>query len=250
MRKGEEEMGFNFAEEEINGMYNMYSTCLNEIHEETKGITDALSNFARELRYQPVIKLSNKAVEYYNEALKQDEIKAMEEWENSDLSFTKVMKAMSAGDSAENRSKQLEAQIEEQIQSWKRIEDSLTEIDTTNWKCDISDFENIKQEINSFIENLETKQNQYENDMENRKSENEIYVSIEPVVIQSIAIVIAGFREGISGSFAELAQEFENKSNMVKGLGAASAQTATAKAQSFVSSGAAALKAKVKEILE
>ena len=174
----------------------------------------------------------------------------MEEWENSDLSFTKVMKEMSAGDSAENRSKQLEAQIEEQIQSWKRIEDSLTEIETTNWKCDISDFENIKQEINRFIENLETKQNQYENDMENRKSENEIYVSIEPVVIQSIAIVIAGFREGISGSFAELAQEFENKSNMVKGLGAASAQTATAKAQSFVSSGAAALKAKVKEILE
>lgn len=144
----------------------------------------------------------------------------------------------------------MEAQIEEQIQSWTRIEDSLTEIDTTNWKCDISDFENIKQEINRFIENLETKQNQYENDMENRKSENEIYVSIEPVVIQSIAIVIAGFREGISGSFAELAQEFENRSNKVKGLGTASAQTATAKAQSFVSSGAAALKAKVKEILE
>ena len=250
MRKGEEEMGFNFAEEEINEMYSLYSACLNEIHEETKGVADALSNFARELKYQPVIKLSDKAVEYYNEALKQDEIKAMEEWENSDLSFTKVMKEMSAGDSAENRSKQLEAQIEEQIQSWKRIEDSLTEIETTNWKCDISDFENIKQEINRFNENLETKQNQYENDMENRKSENEIYVSIEPVVIQSIAIVIAGFREGISGSFAELAQEFENKSNMVKGLGAASAQTATAKAQSFVSSGAAALKAKVKEILE
>ena len=67
-------MGFNFAEEEINEMYNMYSVCLNEIHEETKGIADALSNFARELKYQPVIKLSNKAVEYYNEALKQDEI--------------------------------------------------------------------------------------------------------------------------------------------------------------------------------
>ncbi len=196
-------MGFNFAEEEINEMYSLYSACLNEIHEETKGVADALSNFARELKYQPVIKLSDKAVEYYNEALKQDEIKAMEEWENSDLSFTKVMKEMSAGDSAENRSKQLEAQIEEQIQSWKRIEDSLTEIETTNWKCDISDFENIKQEIDRFIENLETKQNQYENDMENRKSENEIYISIEPVVIQSIAIVVAGFKEGISGSFAE-----------------------------------------------
>lgn len=243
-------MGFNFAEEEITEMYNLYRTCLDEIHKETKGIADTLANFANELKYQPVVKLSIEAVKYYNEALKQDEIKAMEDWENSDLSFTKVMEEMSAGDSAKNRSKQLEAQIEEEIQSWKGIEDSLTEIDTTNWKCDASDFENVKQEINRFIEELETKQNQYENDMENRKSENEIYVSIEPVVIQSISIVIAGFREGISGSFAELAQEFENKSNKVKGLGAATAQTTTAKAQSFVSSGASALKAKVKQILD
>lgn len=243
-------MGFNFAEEEITEMYNLYRTCLDEIHKETKGIADTLANFANELKYQPVVKLSIEAVKYYNEALKQDEIKAMEDWENSDLSFTKVMEEMSAGDSAKNRSKQLEAQIEEEIQSWKGIEDSLTEIDTTNWKCDASDFENIKQEINRFIEELETKQNQYENDMENRKSENEIYVSIEPVVIQSISIVIAGFREGISGSFAELAQEFENKSNKVKGLGAATAKTTTAKAQSFVSSGASALKAKVKQILD
>lgn len=243
-------MGFNFAEEEITEMYNLYRTCLDEIHKETKGIADTLANFANELKYQPVVKLSIEAVKYYNEALKQDEIKAMEDWKNSDLSFTKVMEEMSAGDSAKNRSKQLEAQIEEEIQSWKGIEDSLTEIDTTNWKCDASDFENIKQEINRFIEELETKQNQYENDMENRKSENEIYVSIEPVVIQSISIVIAGFREGISGSFAELAQEFENKSNKVKGLGAAIAQTTTAKAQSFVSSGASALKAKVKQILD
>ena len=243
-------MGFNFAEEEITEMYNLYRTCLDEIHKETKGIADTLANFANELKYQPVVKLSIEAVKYYNEALKQDDIKAMEDWENSDLSFTKVMEEMSAGDSAKNRSKQLEAQIEEEIQSWKGIEDSLTEIDTTNWKCDASDFENVKQEINRFIEELETKQNQYENDMENRKSENEIYVSIEPVVIQSISIVIAGFREGISGSFAELAQEFENKSNKVKGLGAATAQTTTAKAQSFVSSGASALKAKVKQILD
>lgn len=243
-------MGFNFAEEEINEMYNLYRACLDEIHKETKRIADTLADFANELKYQPVVKLSIEAVKYYNEALKQDEIKAMEDWENSELSFTKVMEEMSAGDSAKNRSKQLEAQIEEEIQSWKGIEDSLTEIDTKNWKCDASDFENIKQEINRFIEELETMQNQYENDMENRKSENEIYVSIEPVVIQSISIVIAGFREGISGSFAELAQEFENKSNKVKGLGAATAQTTTAKAQSFVSSGASALKAKVKQILD
>lgn len=243
-------MGFDFAEEEINEMYNMYSACLNVIHEKTKEIADTLSDVARELKYQPVVKLSIEAVEYYNEALKQDEIKAMEEWENSDLSFTKVMEEMSAGEGAKNRSKQLESQIEEQIQSWKRIEENLTEIDTTNWKCDVEDFENIKQNIERYIESMETLQNQYENNIENKKSENEIYISIEPVVIQSISIIIEGFKTGISESFSELLQEFENKSNKVRGLGANAAQTVAAKSQSFVSSGASALKAKVKQILD
>lgn len=228
----------------------MYSACLNVIHEKTKEIADTLSDIARELKYQPVVKLSIEAVEYYNEALKQDEIKAMEEWENSDLSFTKVMEEMSAGEGAKNRSKQLESQIEEQIQSWKRIEENLTEIDTTNWKCDVEDFENIKQNIERYIESMETLQNQYENNIENKKSENEIYISIEPVVIQSISIIIEGFKTGISESFSELLQEFENKSNKVRGLGANAAQTVAAKSQSFVSSGASALKAKVKQILD
>lgn len=53
---------------------------------------------------------------------------------------------------------------------------------------------------------------------------------------QSISIVIAGFKSGISESFSSLAQEFETRSNEVRGLGANAAQTAAAKSQNFVSS--------------
>lgn len=243
-------MGFNFAEEEITEMYNMYSSCLDEIHEETKGISDKLANYARELKYEPVIKLSHEAISFYNEGLKQSELKALEDWKSSELSFTQVMEQMRAGESAKHRSKQLENQIEQQIQSWKRIDDDLTGIDTTNWRCDTEDFENIKQDIDSYINSMETKQNQYENNIENQKSENEIYISIEPVVLQSIAIIVEGFKTGISESLLDLSRRFEDKSNIVRGLGADAAQTVAAKSQSFVSSGASALKAKVKQILD
>lgn len=244
-------MGFNFSEDEISSMYKMYQDCLSEIQEETKGVAEALTAKAQELKYEPVVKLSVEAVKYYNEELKQAELRAMDEWQSSDLSFTKVMEKMSAGENAKNRSRQLEAQIQQEIQSWKRLDDSsLSGINTTNWRCEVSDFESIKQEINRFVESLEAMQNQYTNNIENQKSENEIYISIEPVVAQSISIVIAGFKSGISESFASLAQEFETRSNEVRGLGANAAQAAAAKSQGYVSSGASALKAKVKQILD
>lgn len=244
-------MGFNFSEDEIKSMYEMYQNCLSEMQEETKGVVEELTERAQELKYEPVIKLSVEAVKYYNEELKQAELNALNEWQNSDLSFSKVMEKMSAGDRAKERSKQLEADIEQEIQSWKGIDDSgLSNIDTTNWRCEVSDFENIKQIINSFVGSLEEKRNQYTNKIETQKDENEIYISIEPVVVQSISIVIAGFKSGISESFASLAQEFETRSNEVRGLGANAAQTAAGKSQGFVSAGASALKAKVKQILD
>lgn len=244
-------MGFNFKEEEITDMYKMYQDCLNEIQEETKRVAQTLTGYSGELKYEPVIKLSIEAVNYYNEELKQAELRALEEWQSGELSFSKVMEKMSAGENAKNRSRKLESQIEQEILSWKKIDDSgLAGIDTTNWKCEASDFENIKQEIDRFIETLESKQKQYSNNVENLKSENEIYISIEPVILQSITIVMEGFRSGISESFAALAQEFENRSNEVQGLGANAAHSAAARAQNFVSNGATALKAKVKQILD
>lgn len=244
-------MGFNFKEEEITDMYKMYQDCLNEIQEETKRVAQSLTGYSGELKYEPVIKLSIEAVNYYNEELKQAELRALEEWQSGELSFTKVMEKMSAGENAKNRSRKLEAQIEQEILSWKKIDDSgLAGIDTTNWKCEVSDFENIKQEIDRFIGTLESKQKLYSNNVENLKSENEIYISIEPVILQSITIVIEGFKAGISESFAALAQEFENRSNEVQRLGANAAHSASASAQNFVSNGATALKAKVKQILD
>lgn len=89
-------MGFNFSEEEISSMYKMYQDCLSEIQEETKGVAETLATHAQELKYEPVIKLSVEAVKYYNEELKQAELRAMDEWQSSDLSFTRVMEKMSA----------------------------------------------------------------------------------------------------------------------------------------------------------
>ena len=244
-------MGFNFSEDEITNMYQMYQNVLETIQESTQKVVEQITTKAQELKYEPVIKLSMEAITYYNEELKNAEMRALTEWQGGELSFTRIMEKMSAGENAKNRSRMLESQIEEEIQSWRAVDSSqLNGIDTTNWRCEVSDFEAIKQIIDQYVASLEEQQNQCTSAIEGKKEENEIYISIEPVVLQSVAIVIEGFRTGINGSFTELAHEFESRENEVRGLGMGVAQNATAKSQSFVSGGVSALKAKVKQILD
>lgn len=244
-------MGFNFSEDEINEMYRMYQNALGTIQEQTQKVVEQLTAKAQKLKYEPVIKLSVEAVTYYNEELKNAEMRALSEWQSSDLSFTRFMERMSAGEDAKNRSKTLESQIEEEIQSWKSLDFSqLNGIDTANSTCYVSDYEDIKQIIDQYISSLEDQQNQYMNSIESKKEENDIYISIEPVVLQSIAIVVEGFKAGVNASFAELAQEFETREKESQALGAGAAQNAISKSQSLVDGSVSALKAKVKQILD
>ena len=81
---------------------------------------------------------------------------------------------MFAEEDVENINSQTELQIKKQIQSWDEIR--YEEIDVTNWKYSISDFESIKTEIDGFIELLETKKDQYESNMKNYKLKNFLYL--------------------------------------------------------------------------
>lgn len=244
-------MGFNFSEDEIAEMYQMYQNVLNIVQESTQQVVEQITAKAQELKYEPVIRLSAEAVTYYNEELKNAEIRALSDWQSSELSFTRLMQKISAGESAQNRCRSLEAQIEEEIQSWRAVDSSqLNGIETANLKIDVSDFEDIKQIIAQYISTLEDQQNQSASAVESKKEENDIYISIEPVILQSIAIVIEGFKEGIKESYSDLAREYEINQNEARALGAGAAQNAIAKAQNIVSSGVSALKAKVKQILD
>ena len=107
----------------------------------------------------------------------------------------------------------------------------------------------IKQTIDNFVSTLENTLGQMASRVGNNKDENEIYISIEPVILQSIKIVIDGFRYEISGSFSELAEAFNLRLQEVRKLGNETAQNVSAKSQSMVSDGVSALK-KVKTILE
>lgn len=244
-------MAFNFSEDEIRNMYGVYQNTLQSIQEQTKKVAEQIATKAKELRYYPVIEVSRDAVEYYNEELKNTVLKAMQTWQESEASFSKIMEKMSAGEDAKNRSKELETKIVDEIESWGSIDDSgLNSIDTTNWQCKVEDFQDIKEMISDFTETMDELLASNARDLENKKDENTIYVSIEPVVLQTISIVNEGFKTGIDESFTTLSQEFANKESEAQSIAANAAQSVSSKAQSLVSSGTSALKAKVRKILE
>lgn len=244
-------MGFCFSEEEIKSMYGMYQNVLNDIQESTNNIVKEIGDISKELKYLPVINLSKEAVTYYNEGLKESEVSLLERWKEGELSFSKFMERFHAGEKAKERSNRLEGEIEEQIKSWKSIDLSeLDSIDCTYSRCHLEDFENIQKEIENYINKLNEMEEHYSSEIEKQKEENDIYISIEPVILQSIAIVEEGFREGISKSYDKLKQDFANKEREQKTLGNGVKQDISSKAKNLISSGLSAFKSKTNGLLD
>lgn len=244
-------MGYKFREEEINEMYQLYQETLEAIHDQTKGIAEELTEHAKRMTYEPVIELAVESINYYNYDLKMTEKKALADWQDSDLSFTAIMRLMRAGEEAEAESRRLEGNIESQIESWRGLDSSqLSGITSKYWEGDTKDFEIIRQAISNFVVSLEDLLGQMASRIAQKKDQNEIYISIEPVILQSIQIVIEGFRQGISESFDELARGVEENVQIARSRASQTAQNINLRSKSSVSDGVAALKAKVKNILE
>ena len=70
-------------------MYQMYEEVLGEIQNETQYVVEHLGEKAQRAQYKPVTELSIEAVRYYNEELKDAELKALKDWQDSEISFQK-----------------------------------------------------------------------------------------------------------------------------------------------------------------
>lgn len=244
-------MAYNFREDQINEMYSLYTDSLDTIQRLAKSVVDKMSEKATELKYDPVVKVCRAVVSYYNEELKQNELRALQSWQDSEMSFENIMKLQKAGENAVSRSRTLESNIDGQIQAIQPVGgEDLDTIDTTNWKCEKKDFQDFKQIIDRFIKELEIEQKQYETKISAKMEDNTIYVSIKPVIIQTFSIVSEGFKSGITESFSELANEFEERENAVKAKGASASETAAHRAQSLSSEGVNDLKNKLRTIWE
>lgn len=244
-------MAFNFSEENINEMYAMYRSALESIHQQAQSVVQGITEKARELKYELFIQLSKEAIEYYNVELKNAAKKTLEDWQQSDASFSKIMEKMRAGEDAIARSKELETQITDEIESWKSIDSTdLDSINTVNWNGKLSDFEEVIDKITSFIDSLEDEKNASASKIDNKKEENTIYIAIEPVILQTYSIVSEGFQSGISESYIQLSQEFERREQEAKSNGANASESIQTNSHNFINSSKSVLKAKVKTILE
>lgn len=244
-------MAVDFSESQIDEMYGMYQEALEGIGSEALQVVNNLCEVAQEVRYEPVVELSKKAVEYYNEDLQKTVLDTMREWQEGDDSFAAFMDKMRAGDAAERRSKELEAQIADSVEEWPRADDGIFDsIDTTNWHCDVENFEEINALVNSFVGTLETERGTYADNLENRVTENTIYVCIQPVILGTFSIVAEGFTQGINESFKSLAELFSEREQEAQKMGSEAAQGVAAASKRSVAEGANAIKDTVRTIFE
>lgn len=216
-------MAFDFREEAIDEMYGMYNTVLESLHGKIDIVTKNIIDKAKEMQYKPMVDLCGAATKYCNDTLRSDIKKAMSDWQSSEQSFPRLLDELMAGEEAIDRAKQLEQQIAGSIDNWKRVDDES--ISTANANAKSEDFEKVQQIVNNCITGLEQLEATYRTKIQEKKNDNTIYVSIEPVVLSSIAIVKNGFEVAIRTSFNELARTFVKQDEKARSMGENTAET-------------------------
>lgn len=240
-------MAFDFREEAIDEMYGMYNTVLKSLHGKIDIVTKNIIDKAKEMQYKPMVDLCGAATKYCNDTLRSDIKKAMSDWQSSEQSFPRLLDELMAGEEAIDRAKQLEQQIAGSIDNWKRVDDES--ISTANANAKREDFEKVKQIVNNCITGLEQLEATYRTKIQDKKNDNTIYVSIEPVVLSSIAIVKNGFEVAIRTSFNELASTFERQDQKASSMGDDTAETVKKNAQEIAKQGAQKLQEVVRKII-
>lgn len=242
-------MAFDFREEAITEMYGMYQGVLESLHEQINDVTQNIIDKAKEMQYKPMVDLCSAATKYCNATLKSDIKKTMSNWQDSEKSFPKLLDELMAGEEAISRAKQLEQQIAGSIDIWKGVEDQSASIRTANANAKKEDFERVQQMVRNCVGKLEQLESGYNQKIQEKKADNTIYVSIEPVVLASVAIVKNGFETAISTSFRELARVFEQQDQKAKAMGNNTAQRVKNDAQKIVQEGAQKLQETVRKII-
>ena len=240
-------MAFDFREEAIDEMYGMYNTVLKSLHGKIDIVTKNIIDKAKEMQYKPMVDLCGAATKYCNDTLRSDIKKAMSDWQSSEQSFPRLLDELMAGEEAIDRAKQLEQQIAGSIDNWKRVDDES--ISTANANAKREDFEKVKQIVNNCITGLEQLEATYRTKIQDKKNDNTIYVSIEPVVLSSIAIVKNGFEVAIRTSFNELESTFERQDQKASSMGDDTAETVKKNAQEIAKQGAQKLQEVVRMII-
>lgn len=240
-------MAFDFREEAIDEMYGMYNTVLESLHGKIDIVTKNIIDKAKEMQYKPMVDLCGAATKYCNDTLRSDIKKAMSDWQSSEQSFPRLLDELMAGEEAIDRAKQLEQQIAGSIDNWKRVDDES--ISTANANAKSEDFEKVQQIVNNCITGLEQLEATYRTKIQEKKNDNTIYVSIEPVVLSSIAIVKNGFEVAIRTSFNELARTFVKQDEKARSMGENTAETVKKNAQEIAHQGAQKLQKVVRKII-
>lgn len=242
-------MAFDFREDAINEMYGMYNTVLESLHGKIDIVTINIIDKAKEMQYKPMVDLCGAATKYCNDTLRSDIKKTMSDWQSSEQSFPRLLDELMAGEEAINRAKQLEQQIAGSIDNWKRVDGESKSISTANANAKMEDFEKVQQIVNNCITGLEQLEETYGTKIQDKKNDNTIYVSIEPVVLSSIAIVKNGFEMAIRTSFNELARTFDKQDQKARSMGENTAATVKNNAQGIAKQGAQKLQEVVRTII-
>ncbi|MFI3200280.1 MAG: hypothetical protein R3Y54_01970 [Eubacteriales bacterium] len=200
-------MAINFKEEEIERIYQVHRSALEEISQYTRTVADSIGRITERTKYEKIVELFNGAMQYYNEELKNVACNTLNEWAEGESSFVSALERVRAGESAKNKAIQVQNTIIEEIHTWGTMEEIT--VDTAEVDVKSEDFQEICDSISQYNRELEELYKSKQQEITANSEENTLYGVMNSVVLPTITTVASGFGESTGEAFQKLAEEFQ-----------------------------------------
>lgn len=207
------EINFNLTDEACSALNSYWVGYIDDIMDIANAIANVQEEYINETKYEPIFKMSSEFENYFNDNIKNQIVRNLEEWRDSEFGIANATKAMKNSEEAIVKAQSLEQNIiDEFCERWK-LEVIATQPDLTDTNVNAHKISLLSDEFNAYRTKIEEMHSEALNGIKNLCEENLLYVALENIV-EIVGKNTEGLFEKLELLLQNLSEEFESASGV------------------------------------
>lgn len=207
------EINFNLTDEACSALNSYWVGYIDDIMNIANAIANVQEEYINETKYEPIFKMSSEFENYFNDNIKNQIVRNLEEWRDSEFGIANATKAMKNSEEAIVKAQSLEQNIiDEFCERWK-LEVIATQPDLTDTNVNAHKISLLSDEFNAYRTKIEEMHSEALNGIKNLCEENLLYVALENIV-EIVGKNTEGLFEKLELLLQNLSEEFESASGV------------------------------------
>ncbi len=221
----------NLDPNEQKKLIKMYTDALQELAQDTGSLIKKLQALQQKEKYKVINDITDAALIFYVQDLKNIMTKNYETWYNSEVSMHRIIEGSMSGENAVNTAQKLEGNIASAIIDMFAAPPSPLSVDDSNPNIEPEKLKELEEHIKSYLKKVSEAQKKYVGKIDKDSEANQLFSCIRGHVNATYQGAFSGFhaRAGqVAGISEELRTAMKNQESALEALNATISKTSEA----------------------